>query len=130
MRPIEAFAAGHHPGALSVPVSGTRFSTKAAFVLEPGRSIAASDEDEVALATRCLHSVGHLDIAGYVIGGGAEELELVSIEQLDALLASGAELIDVREKEERDTGYIAGSRNIPYRLLRSARPISRATSRS
>ena len=84
----------------------------------PGTSsIAASDEDEVALATRCLHSVGHLDIAGYVLGGGAEALELVSIEQLDALLASGAELIDVREKEERDTGYIAGSRNIPYRLL-------------
>jgi rhodanese-related sulfurtransferase len=23
----------------------------------------------------------------------------------------------VREKDERDTGYIAGSRNIPYRLL-------------
>ena len=79
--------------------------------------ITASDEDEVALATRGLHSVGHLDIAGYVLGGGAEKLELVSVEQLDALLASGAELIDVREKEERDSGYIAGSRNIPYRLL-------------
>ena len=32
-------------------------------------------------------------------------------------LERGAELIDVREKDERDTGYIAGSRNIPYRLL-------------
>jgi glyoxylase-like metal-dependent hydrolase (beta-lactamase superfamily II)/rhodanese-related sulfurtransferase len=118
VRPIEAFAAGHHAGALSVPVFGTRFSTKAAFVLEPGRVvIAASDDNEVALATRCLHSVGHLDIAGYVLGGGTEALELVSIEQLDALLAQGAELIDVREKEERDSGYIAGSRNIPYRLL-------------
>ena len=80
-------------------------------------TIAASDEDEVALTTRCLHSVGHLDIAGYVLGGGAEALELVSLEQLDAFLANGAELIDVREKEERDSGYIAGSRNIPYRLL-------------
>ena len=118
VRSIEAFAAGHHSGALSVPVSGTGFSTKAAFVLDAGPiTIAASDEDEVVLATRCLHSVGHLDIAGYVLGGGAEALELVSIEQLDALLASGAELIDVREKDERDTGYIAGSRNIPYRLL-------------
>jgi rhodanese-related sulfurtransferase len=118
VRPIEAFAAGHHTGALSVPVFGTRFSTKAAFVLEPGRVvIAASDDNEVALATRCLHSVGHLDIAGYVLGGGSEKLDLVSIEQLDALLASGAELIDVREKDERDSGYIAGSRNIPYRLL-------------
>ena len=118
VRPIEAFAAGHYPGALSVPVSGTLFSTKAAFVLDAGPiTIAASDEDEVALATRGLRSVGHLDIAGYVLAAGTEALEVVSIEQLDALLASGAELIDVREKEERDSGYIAGSRNIPYRLL-------------
>jgi rhodanese-related sulfurtransferase len=68
-------------------------------------------------AVRCLHSVGHLDIVGYLLGGGPEELGLVSIDELDALLEQGAELIDVREKDERDTGYIAGSRNIPYRLL-------------
>jgi rhodanese-related sulfurtransferase len=118
VRPIEAFAAGHHPGALSVPVSGTRFSTKAAFVLDPSPVVVvASDKDEVALATRGLRSVGQLDIAGYVLGGGTESLELVRIEQLDALLEAGAELIDVREKDERDSGYIAGSLNIPYRLL-------------
>ena len=118
VRPIEDFAAGHHTGALSVPVSGTRFSTKAAFVLDSRPVVVvASDEDEVALATRGLRSVGHLDIAGYVLGGGPESLELVSIEQLDELLGAGAELIDVREKDERDSGYIAGSRNIPYRLL-------------
>ena len=118
VRLVEAFAAGHFPGALSVPVAGTRFSTKAAFVLEPGPVVvAASEEGEVELAARGLRSVGFLDIAGYVLGGGSESLELVSVEQLDALLANGAELIDVREKDERDTGYIAGSRNIPYRLL-------------
>ena len=118
VRPIEAFAAGHHHGALSVPVSGTRFSTKAAFVLDQAPVVVvASDADEVALATRGLRSVGHLDLAGYVLGGGPESLELVSVEQLDELLEDGAELIDVREKDERDTGYIAGSLNIPYRLL-------------
>jgi rhodanese-related sulfurtransferase len=26
-------------------------------------------------------------------------------------------VIDVRERDERDEGYIAGTRNIPYRLL-------------
>jgi hydroxyacylglutathione hydrolase len=118
VRTIEAFASGHHPGALSVPVSGTRFSTRAAFVLgQAPLVVVASNEDEAALAIRGLRSVGHLDIAGYVLGGGSESLELVSVEQLDALLQGGAELIDVREKDERDTGYIAGSRNIPYRLL-------------
>jgi len=66
---------------------------------------------------RSLRSVGVLDIPGYVLGGGAETLALVSVDELDELLAGGAELIDVREKDERDAGYIAGSRNIPYRLL-------------
>jgi hydroxyacylglutathione hydrolase len=119
VRPVGAFAEGHLPGALSVPVSGSRFSTKAAFVLDPDRPVvvAASDEAEAAEALRGLRSVAVRDIPGYVLGGGSERLELVSVEELDALLADGAELIDVREKDERDTGYIAGSRNIPYRLL-------------
>jgi len=118
VRPVEAFALGHFAGALNVPVTGTSFSTKAAFVLEPGPIVvSASDEDEAANAMRALRSVGLLDISGYILGGGAETLGLVSIDELDTMLAGGAELIDVREKDERDTGYIAGSRNIPYRLL-------------
>jgi hydroxyacylglutathione hydrolase len=118
VRPVEAFAAGHVSGALSVPVSGTRFSTKAAFVLGGGPvAVVATDHDEARRAIAGLRSVGVLDIAGYVLGGGPESLSLIAIEELDALLEGGAELIDVREKDERDTGYIAGSRNIPYRLL-------------
>ncbi len=119
VRPLESFAEGHHPGAIGVPVSGTRFSTKAAFVLGSDRPlvVVAADENEAAQAMRNLRSVGILDISGYVLGGGSESLELVRVEELDEVLREGAELIDVREKDERDSGYIAGSRNIPYRLL-------------
>ncbi|MFO7572514.1 MAG: MBL fold metallo-hydrolase [Gaiellaceae bacterium] len=119
VRPIEDFARGHLPGALSVPVSGTSFSTKAAFTLDPTRpvAIAASGSAEVAEAARGLRSVGFLDLAGYVLGGGPEPLPLVTVGELDTLLTEGAELIDVREKDERDEGAIPGSRNIPYRLL-------------
>ena len=118
VRPVEAFAGGHFKSALSVPVRGTSFSTRAAFVLEAGAIVvSASDESEATQATRSLRSVGLLEIIGYVLGGGSETLGLVSDDELDGLLADGAELIDVREKDERDTGYIAGSRNIPYRLL-------------
>ena len=119
VRPIEAFAEGHHPGAVSVPVSGTRFSTKAAFVLDSQQQlvVVAADEAESVQAIRGLRSVGILDISGYILGGGSEELGLVRVEELDEILETGAELIDVREKDERDSGYIAGSRNIPYRLL-------------
>jgi rhodanese-related sulfurtransferase len=28
------------------------------------------------------------------------------------------EVVDVREQDERDEGYIAGTRHVPYRLLR------------
>ena len=33
----------------------------------------------------------------------------------------------MRERDERDSGYIAGSRNIPYRLLPAAALRSRPT---
>ena len=73
--------------------------------------------DEAARAIRGVRAIGLLDVAGYVLGGGSERMDAVSLEELEALLAAGADLIDVRERDERDTGYIAGSRNIPYRLL-------------
>jgi glyoxylase-like metal-dependent hydrolase (beta-lactamase superfamily II)/rhodanese-related sulfurtransferase len=119
VRPTAEYAAGHVTGAVSVPVSGTRFSTKAGFVVDAEQPVvvAAADESEAQRAIRGLRSVGIFDIAGYVLGGGSETLELVSIDDLDALLADGVQLIDVREKDERDSGYIANSRNIPYRML-------------
>jgi hydroxyacylglutathione hydrolase len=122
VRPVGPFAEGHHEGALSVPWTGTRFSTKAAFVLEPERPVvvAATDEEEARGAIGGLRSVGYLDVAGWMRGGGGEKLRLVALEELDALLESGAELIDVREKDERDDGYIPGSTNVPYRLLGEA----------
>ena len=119
VRPAHDYAGGHLAGALNVPVSGTRFSTKAAFVLEPERPVvvSATSESEAGEAIRRLRSVAVLDLPGYLLGGGSETIPFVTIDELDALLAEGAELIDVREKDERDAGYIAGSRNIPYRLL-------------
>ena len=119
VRPVDAFARGHLDGAVSVPVDGSRFSTKAAFVVDAEQPVvvAASDEAEAARALEGLRSVGILDTPGYVLGGGSHTLDLVALDELDALLAEGAELIDVRERDERDSGYIAGSRNIPYRLL-------------
>ena len=53
------------------------------------------------------------------------------MDELDGLLAAGAiDLIDVREADERDAGYIPGSRHVPYRLLRPAARRSRTASPS
>jgi rhodanese-related sulfurtransferase len=119
VRPVDAFLAGHRPGAVNVPVTGTSFGTKAGFVLDVSRpvTVLASTADEAAHAVRGLQAVALLDLTGFVLGGGDERTEAVGLDELERLLKDGAELIDVREKDERDTGYIPGSRNVPYRLL-------------
>ncbi len=119
VRPLEDFLDGHAPGAISVPLESGSFGTKAGFVLDADDRIvvSASSTDEAARAIRGLRASGCLDLAGYVLGGGAERMDAVTLDELELLLEAGADLIDVRERDERDGGYIAGSRNIPYRLL-------------
>jgi rhodanese-related sulfurtransferase len=123
VRPAQEFAAGHAPGAVNVPLAGSSVGTKAAFVLDHEtpvtvHSASAADAQEAA---RRLYAVGLLDVAGYVVElETPERLEPVSIAELEALLEQDAvEVLDVREKDERDEGYIPGSRHIPYRLVRA-----------
>ena len=122
VRPTDAFAAGHHRGAVGIPVSGSSFATRAAFVL-PERPVVlhAADEDEAVRAARSLHTVALFATAGWQQGGGSEKLEPVSLEELEHLLANDAvELLDVREADERDEGHIPGSQHLPYRTARAA----------
>ena len=122
VRPTEMFAAGHHPGAVGIPISGSSFATKAAFVLpERPLVIHASDEDEAQEAVRALHAVALFEVAGWQEGRGSEKLEPVSLDELERLLAEDSvELLDVREADERDEGHIPGSRHLPYRTARAA----------
>jgi hydroxyacylglutathione hydrolase len=122
VRATEAFAAGHHPGAVGIPVSGSSFATKAAFVL-PERPVVlhASDAAEAERAARALQTVGLFGTVGWQEGGGTETLEPVSLEELERLLADDAvELLDVREADERDDSHVPGSRHLPYRTARAA----------
>ena len=122
VRPAHDFAAGHRPGALNVPVSGSSFGTKAAFVL-PERPVVldAADEAEALHAARRLHAVGLFDLSGWRAGGGSERLETVTMEELERRLAADEIcLLDVREADERDRGSIPGSRHLPYRVARQA----------
>jgi len=122
VRPAPAFAGGHRPGAVNVPVSGSSFATKAAFVL-PDRTVVlhAADADEARRAARSLHAVGIFDLAGWQEGGGSERVEPVALDELERLLASGEiEVLDVREADERDAGFIPGTDHMPYRNVRQA----------
>jgi hydroxyacylglutathione hydrolase len=122
VRPFADYAEGHVPGAISVPVSGSSFGTKAGFVLAPDEPVVlhASSRDEALEAVQGLWAVGILDVAGSIVGPRATEtLATVDISELKGLLDStDVQIVDVRETTERDSGYIPGSRNIPYRLLR------------
>jgi glyoxylase-like metal-dependent hydrolase (beta-lactamase superfamily II)/rhodanese-related sulfurtransferase len=122
VRPTDVFADGHHPGAVGIPVDGSSFATRAAFVL-PERPVVlhAMDEAEAARAARALHAVALFGLAGWQEGGGSERLEPVSLDELERLLAEDSiELLDVREADERDEGHIPGSRHLPYRTARAA----------
>jgi hydroxyacylglutathione hydrolase len=123
VRTADAFAAGHVHGAFNVPVSGGGFGTKAGFVIRRDEPIVlhASSPAEADLAARRLGAVGFLELEGYLDEPQQlEPLPPVEIAELEQMLASHeVDVIDVRELDERDTGFIPGSRHIPYRLLRA-----------
>ena len=123
VRPPDDHVAGHVRGAISVPVSGSSFATRAGFLLDPGEPIAihASSPEEAERAARGLRSIGFLELAGFFTDGDASErTSVVAVEELERLLEEGTvQVLDVREKSERDLGYIPGTLHVPYRLLRA-----------
>ncbi|HET8527748.1 MAG TPA: MBL fold metallo-hydrolase [Gaiellaceae bacterium] len=123
VRSADAFAAGHRRGAVNVPVDGSSFGTKAAFVLPPARPILleAEDAEQAGRAAERLYAVALFDVAGRREPGADETLEAVTVDELERLLAAGeVQVFDVRESSERDEGFIPGSVHLPYRNVRAA----------
>jgi rhodanese-related sulfurtransferase len=124
VRRADEHAAGHLHGSISVPVSGSSFATKAGFLLDPDEriSIHASSRGEAERAARGLRAIGFLELAGFFTGADTTETSpTVDVRELERLLEDETvQVVDVREKSERDAGYIPGTLHIPYRLLRAA----------
>ena len=122
VRHEDEFARGHVPGAINIPTGGS-FATKAGFVLGGDERVVlyAGSEDEAQVAARGLNAVGLFGVAGYLTGGEASErLEPLTLDDLEKMLDNGGvSLVDVREKDERDHGYIPESLHIPYRRMRA-----------
>jgi hydroxyacylglutathione hydrolase len=121
VRSPREFAAGHVAGALNVSLTGSSVGTKAAFLLDPEAPVAiqAASPGDAEEAARRLRAVGLLDLAGYLVDvETTERIDPIGIDELEKLLANHAvDVVDVREKDERDEGYIPDSRHIPYRLV-------------
>jgi hydroxyacylglutathione hydrolase len=93
-------------------------------VLDPDEPVVlhASSAGEALAAAHRLWAVGVLSVTGYVVSAPVTEtLATIGVPELKRLLEQDAvQLVDVREQSERDSGYIPGSRSIPYRLLRKS----------
>jgi len=122
VRRTREFVAGHAEGAFNVPLSGSKFSTKSAFVLTADEPVVihASTQDEAARAAQGLRSVGLFALKGFITEAEpSETMQAVGIDELEELMTGeNVEVLDVREKDERDEGYIVGTRHMPYRIVR------------
>ncbi|HLM66560.1 MAG TPA: MBL fold metallo-hydrolase [Longimicrobium sp.] len=128
-RPAPEFARRHVPGTLSVPL-GKQFSTWAGSVLAYDRDFhllapEGADDARMAAAARDLAMIGLDRVAGWfaasaidaAAGDGAGALPDVQPDALEAVLAGGAELVDVRNSSEFTAGHLPGALNLPLGRL-------------
>lgn len=127
-REASAFAAGHLPGTLSIPLNKS-FSTWAGWLVPYDRPFyLLADAATVPTALRELRMIGLDEVAGIVdssalSGWTASGASLVSVPQLapaglSAALASGVTLVDVRGRTEWESGHIPGAVHVPLGELR------------
>jgi len=123
VRPLDAFGAGHLPGAINVPVDGSSFATKTGFALDltaPVHVLAATEAD-AARAVRSLRSVAADELTGFtLVDGGPEQLEPVTIAELAGVLADpDLTIVDVRDVHERDASLPPELVSVPLHELRT-----------
>jgi len=124
-RPAAAFAAGHVPGTLNIPLNKS-FTTWAGSLLPYDQDLyllmADTGRDSVAAAVRNLVLIGLDRVVGYL---GAEAVELWTAEGARlgevpqfsprelAARGAGPLVIDVRAQSEWDAGHLPGAVHIP-----------------
>ena len=127
-RPAAAFAAGHVPGTLNIPLGGS-FTTWAGWLLPYDHDVYLlvddADGDAAADAVRALALIGLDRVAGVFgrdavpawgtgAGRALERLPRTTAAELAPLLARGAaRVVDVRAHDEWAAGHLPGSTNVP-----------------
>jgi hydroxyacylglutathione hydrolase len=124
-RPIGAFAAGHVPGALSIPLRSA-FATWLGWLVADDRPLAVvmdPDQDRADLVHQCL-KVGYERLAGELDGGmaawraaGLPEAQIPIAEVADQ---TGGTVLDVRQQGEFAAGHLPGAHHVELGALASA----------
>lgn len=130
LRPAEAYAAGHIPGMISLPLN-TAFLTWAGWLLPYDRPFALlGDAAQAATAVDALRLIGLDTVAGFwtldaldawqAAGRAVRALERTTPEAARPLIERDEVVVlDVRNPEEYAAGHITDSRHIPlYELSR------------
>lgn len=120
-RPAAAFARGHVPGTISIPLNKS-LTTWAGWLVPYDRDFYLITDDAGQTA-RSLAMIGLDRVAGYfpgaVVAQWARDGQLDSVPQEDAaaleaqMKAGDVNVIDVRARSEYDAGHIPGVPNIP-----------------
>ena len=114
-RPKGEFAAGHLAGSFAVEMRND-FSTWVGWVLPFNTPLVLvmSPDQDTEEALRQLSRIGFDDVRGVITDLGAWETEmsgypLVNQDDFTSAVRSGAQILDVRAPNERETGFIADS---------------------
>jgi rhodanese-related sulfurtransferase len=116
VRPIAAFAAGHIPGSLSIPLRD-EFATWLGWLVAAGRAVVVvldpfQDRAEVV---RQAYKIGYEHLAGELAGGmvawRAAGLSSRRVRLVPAAQADGT-IVDVRQDAEYTAGHIPGALHV------------------
>jgi hydroxyacylglutathione hydrolase len=130
-RPSAAFAAGHAPGTINIPLDAN-FTTWAGWLLPYDRDVYLLVDDKCAhcpaTAVRDLATIG-LDRVAAVFGddalaawtaagGELDTVQQATVAEVSAMLDRGdASIVDVRGRAEWEAGHIPGVPNVPLGRL-------------
>ncbi|MGH8994413.1 MAG: rhodanese-like domain-containing protein, partial [Acidimicrobiia bacterium] len=128
-RPVEAWAAGHLPGALANPLRD-QFASWLGWLVErdqPVLFVIGADQDRAELVRQC-HQIGYDCLVGELAGGttawAAADLPLRRTTLVDATRLDGPVLggrvLDVRQDSEHAAGHIPGAAHIELGRLAPA----------
>src|SRR5216683_1405844 len=126
VRPVPAFAAGHVPGSLSIPLRD-QFATWLGWLADPGRPLVfllGQDQDRDDVVRQALN-VGYEYLAGELAGGiaawQAAGLPVRRIPLVPAAAAGGM-VVDVRQDAEFAAGHLPGARHAELGTLAGIPP--------
>jgi len=121
------FDDAHIPGALCIPALEAGFGTRLAWLAEREQQVVlvGRDDEDARHAANLALAVGIRAFGGYLAGGmtewrrerrPVEHIERIDLEQLPerAKADAGLQILDVRERSERDAGFIPGSLFEPW----------------